>query len=254
MTRTDAELAVSAAQAGAEVIRARFGRPGDRQLKVGIDFVTETDLEAERAILDTIRAERPDDAFLGEEAGLLGDPDAERTWLVDPLCGTLNFAARTPLVAVNVALRVGTDVGTAAVAEPFAHEISWTDGDTARLRRAGADEPLLPSAANRLVDIDLGGDPAWASGLPVPLAAADFRAMAVSTSLAATWVSSGRRAGYLIGGDLRDNVHFAAPIAVCRTAGCVVTALDGGPLESAPGLLVASDEQTHRDLLRAVSG
>ncbi len=72
----------------------------------------------------------------------------------------------------------------------------------------------------------------------------------MSTSLAAVWVASGRRAGYLIGDDVRDNVHFAAPIAVCRAAGCVVTALDGRPLESgSPGLLVAADEQTHHELL-----
>ena len=106
----DAEVAIAAAQAGADVIRARYGSPGDRTAKVGIDFVTETDLEAEQAILDVVRAARPDDAFLGEEAGLLGDAAAERTWLVDPLCGTLNFAARTPLVAVNVALRVGSEI------------------------------------------------------------------------------------------------------------------------------------------------
>ncbi len=131
------------------MIRARYGNPGDRTAKVGIDFVTETDLEAEQAILDVVRAARPDDAFLGEEAGLLGDATADRTWLVDPLCGTLNFAARTPLVAVNVALRLGTATETAAVAEPFADEVSWTDGPAAYLRRDGVDEPLTPSALTR---------------------------------------------------------------------------------------------------------
>ncbi len=251
---TDAEVAIAAAEAGADVIRARYGNAGERTAKVGIDFVTETDLEAEQAILDVVRAARPDDAFLGEEAGLLGPRTAERTWLVDPLCGTLNFAARTPLVGVNVALRrghgEGADVIAAAVAEPFADEVSWTDGHAAYLRRDGSDTPLAPSTANSLVDLDFGGDPAWAAGVVVPLADAGFRTMAVSTSLAAVWVASGRRAGYLIGGDMRDNVHFAAPIAVCRAAGCVVTALDGRPLESgAPGLLVAADEETHGQLL-----
>jgi myo-inositol-1(or 4)-monophosphatase len=232
VTRTDAEVAIAAAEAGAAVVRARYGRPGDRQAKVGIDFVTETDLEAEQAILEVVRAARPDDAFVGEEAGLVGDAAAERTWLVDPLCGTLNFAARTPLVAVNVALRVGSEVVAAASAEPFADEVSWTDGTTALLRRAGVDEPLVPTSDNRLVDLDLDHDPAWAAGLVVPLAAAGYRTLAVSTSLAATWVASGRRAAYVFSDDVRDSVHFAAPIAVCRAAGCVVTALDGQSLES----------------------
>jgi fructose-1,6-bisphosphatase/inositol monophosphatase family enzyme len=62
-----------------------------------------SDSVCRQAILDVVRAARPDDAFLGEEGGLTGS--GERTWLVDPLCGTLNFAARTPLVTVNVAPR-----------------------------------------------------------------------------------------------------------------------------------------------------
>lgn len=250
----DADVAIAAAEAGAEVIRARHDDPGDRTAKVGIDFVTETDLEAERAILDVVRSARPDDAFLGEEAGLLGDAGAERTWLVDPLCGTLNFAARTPLVAVNVALRVGGAIRAAAVADPFAGEVSWTDGTGAHLRRDGVDSPLVPSTANPLVDVNFDGAPGWAAGLVVPLSGASYRTLAVSTSLAAAWVSSGRRAAYVTGGDVRDSVHFAAPVAVCRTAGCIVTALDGRPLESgSPGLLIAADEPTHRALLAILS-
>ena len=101
-----------------------------------------------------------------------------------------------------------------------------------------------------MVDVNLNGDLAWAAGLVVRLAGAGFRTLAVSTSLAATWVSSGRRAAYVSVDDVRDNVHFAAPIAICRAAGCVVTALDGQPLESgSPGLLVAADQQTHDELL-----
>lgn len=258
MTGTDAEVAIAAAEAGAAVIRARYGRPGDRTAKIGIDFVTETDLEAEQAILDVVHAARPGDAFLGEEAGLLGPRGAGRTWLVDPLCGTLNFAARTPMVGVNVALRRGTgagaDVIAAAVAEPFADEVAWTDGTAAHLRSAGTDTLLTPSTANALVDVEIGGDPVWAAGVVVPLAEAGYRMMSVSTSLAAVWVAAGRRAGYLINGDLRDNVHFAAPIAVCRAAGCVVTALDGAPVEAgARGLLVAADDRTHAALLEVTS-
>lgn len=250
MRPSDAEVAVAAAEAGAAVVHARYGSPGRRRAKVGIDFVTETDIEAEQAILEVVRAARPDDAFLGEEVGLLGDASAQRTWLVDPLCGTLNFAARTPLVAVNVALRVGRDVVAAAVAEPFAHEVSWTDGVTAHLRRDGADLPLVPSSVTRLVDVDLDGDPVWAAGLLPGTFAAGYRVMALSTSLAAAWVASGRRAAYAIGGDVRDSVHFAAPVAICRAAGCVVTGLAGESLGSgAHGLLVAADAATHSDLL-----
>ncbi len=99
-----------------------------------------------------IRAERPDDAVVGEEFGATGQGD--RTWLVDPLCGTLNFAAQTPLFSVNIALRSGAETLVAAVADPLADDIFWTAGTTAALRRSGVDSQLLPSATSRLVDIE----------------------------------------------------------------------------------------------------
>ncbi|NEE27976.1 phosphatase, partial [Streptomyces sp. SID7982] len=112
---TDTEVAAAAALAGAEVVRARYGRLHSRIDKGAGDFATEADLAAEEAILDVIRAARPGDAVHGEEGGRQGAADAEREWLVDPLCGTLNYATGSRLVAVNVVLRDGP----AAVADPF---------------------------------------------------------------------------------------------------------------------------------------
>ncbi|TDD00982.1 hypothetical protein E1292_27125 [Nonomuraea deserti] len=141
MTISDAEVARTAARAGADVVRAGFGTPQARMEKTGGDFATAADLESERAVLDVIRAARPGDAVIGEESGRTGAAGAERVWLVDPLCGTLNYAARTMLAAVNVALRVGRDVTVAASADPFAGEVFWTDGAHAFVWRAHAAEP-----------------------------------------------------------------------------------------------------------------
>ena len=75
------------------------------------------------------------------------DPrEASREWLVDPLCGTRNFAAQTPLVAVNVALRTAGATVAAASADPLSDEVFWTDGSAAFVRRAGADTPLRAGA------------------------------------------------------------------------------------------------------------
>lgn len=108
MTTTDVELARAAALVGADVVRGGYGASVMRFEKGGGDFATDTDLDAERAIVAMIGNARPDDALSGEEGGLSGRLASERMWLVDPLCGTLNFAARTMLVAVNVAFRVGS--------------------------------------------------------------------------------------------------------------------------------------------------
>ncbi|MEU2615484.1 inositol monophosphatase family protein [Micromonospora sp. NPDC007271] len=261
MSIMDRDVAIAAAEAGAAVVRARYGTPLARVDKSGGDFATAADIEAEQTILDVIRAARPDDAVHGEESGRTGADDAERTWLVDPLCGTLNFAARMPLVAVNVALRTGSDAGAtvAASADPFAGEVFWTDGGPAQVRRDGVDERLTPSAETGLVDVNL--DPPFPNGpafravrlLAHPEFVARFRPRVVSTTLAVAWVAAGRRAAYVTDGQLRDSVHFAAGIALCRAAGCVVTGIDGQPLHTgAGGLLVAADHDTHRALLALV--
>ena len=94
-------LAVSGARAGADVVRSMYGRRLSRIDKGAADFATAA--------------------------------DAVRQWLVDPLCGTLNYAVGNMLVAVNVALRDG------AVADPFSGEVFSTDGETAWVRYDGAD-------------------------------------------------------------------------------------------------------------------
>ena len=220
------------------------------------DFATAADVEAERAIIDVIRAHRPDDAVLGEESGRQGAASAVRQWLVDPLCGTLNYAVGNMLVAVNVALRDGA----AAVADPFSGEVFFTDGETARVRLDGSDTLLVPTSATRLVDVNL--DPPFPNApefRAVDLLAHHefverFRPRVVSTTLALTWVATGKRAAYVTdGGDFSANVHFAAGIALCKAAGCVVTGIDGAPLgDTGRGLVAAADTETHKLLMAMI--
>ncbi|WNI23288.1 inositol monophosphatase family protein [Streptomyces sp. ITFR-16] len=259
-TETDAQLAVRAARAGAEVVRELYGTSLERFEKSAGDFATTADLAAEKAVLDVLRTARPDDAVTGEESGAGGAAGAERRWLVDPLCGTLNYAVRNMLVAVNVALRVGSAVTAAASADPFGDEVFWTDGAQACVRTGdGSDEKLAPSAGSRLVDVNL--DPPFPHArafrgvdlLAAPEFAGRFRPRVVSSTLAVAWVAAGRRAAYVTDGGpgLRlDSVHFAAGIALCEAAGCVVTGIDGRPVHTGEGgLIVAADRETHDALL-----
>ncbi|MCD0483617.1 inositol monophosphatase family protein [Streptacidiphilus sp. ASG 303] len=256
--RGDADVAAAAARAGAEAVRARYGQRLTRIDKGAGDFATDADVAAEEAVLGVIRAARPEDAVHGEEGGRRGAADAARQWLVDPLCGTLNYAAGSMLVAVNVALRDGP----AAVADPFGGEVFLTDGSAAWVRRDGGDTRLAPTAATRLVDVNL--DPPFPNApgfravdlLAHPGFAARFRPRVVSTTLALAWVAAGRRAAYVTdGGDLTASVHFAAGIALCRAAGCVVTGIDGAPVgRTGRGLVAAADAATHGQLLSMING
>ena len=254
----DAGVAAAAARVGADVVRGMYGRPLARVDKGHGDFSTAADVGAEKAILAVLRSARPDDAVLGEEGGRQGAAGAERQWLVDPLCGTLNYAVGTMVVAVNVALRGGA----AAVADPFSGELFCTDGRTAWVRQDGADAPLVPTSATGLVDVNL--DPPFPNApgfravdlLSHPGFVARLRPRVVSTTLALAWVAAGKRAAYVTdGGDLSGSVHFAAGIALCRAAGCVVTGIDGAPVGRAGrGLVVAADPEAHGLLMSLIRG
>lgn len=260
MSITDQELAIEAAAAGAAVVRSHYGIPLARFPKAGGDFATTADIAAENAIIEVVRRARPHDGVLGEESGRTGANGSGRQWLVDPLCGTVNYSVRSMLVAVNVALQAGTQRPVAASADPFNDEVFWTDGVAAYVRHDGADERLIPSAGSGLVDLNL--DPPFPNGDVFRAAriladegfSARFRPRVLSTTLAVTWVAAGRRAGYVTDGhQLRDSVHFAAGIALCEAAGCVVSGIDGRPPHTGlGGLVVAADGQTHNALLASI--
>ena len=65
------------------------------------------------------------------------------------------------------------------------------------------------------------------------------------------WVAAGRYAGYW---DMRlAPWDMAAGALLVREAGGVVTRLDGGPVDLAPGPIVASNGALHDELLRLVT-
>lgn len=106
-----ANLALRAArEAGKQIVRA-FDRPD--LVKVSVkgpnNFVTSTDREAERIIVESLISHYPDHKFTGEEgvANQTRD-DAEYEWIIDPLDGTLNFVRQIPHFCVSIAcLRKG---------------------------------------------------------------------------------------------------------------------------------------------------
>ncbi|MDP9431497.1 MAG: histidinol phosphatase [Actinomycetota bacterium] len=64
--------------------------------------VTDADRAVESRIRELLTAERPGDAVLGEELGLVGA--GNRRWVVDPIDGTKNFVRGVPVWATLVAL------------------------------------------------------------------------------------------------------------------------------------------------------
>jgi myo-inositol-1(or 4)-monophosphatase len=120
----DVELAARAVRAGAEAALAA-AREGALEVETKLsssDLVSRADTASEAAIADLIRAERPDDALLGEE-GARADSANGRRWVIDGIDGTFNFLSGIPHWCVAVGLEVDGEPAAGAVYDPNAGEL-----------------------------------------------------------------------------------------------------------------------------------
>ena len=68
-----------------------------------VDLVTSADFASEKILLEAIKSIFPNDGIISEESEIV-NPGAERTWVIDPLDGTVNYANNIPQVAITVLL------------------------------------------------------------------------------------------------------------------------------------------------------
>jgi myo-inositol-1(or 4)-monophosphatase len=131
----DLELAERAARAAGEVLMSYFGHAaqGLAVKSSPTDPVSDADREAEDAIQATLAAERPDDGVIGEE-GANTSAGNGRTWIVDPLDGTVNFLYGMRSWAVSIALEDADGLALGVVLNPVDDEcFSAARGEGARL-------------------------------------------------------------------------------------------------------------------------
>lgn len=112
-------VARDVAAAAADLIAGRSAREvvvaGTKSSRV--DVVTQTDRDSEALIRKLLRVARPDDAVLGEEAGLATGTTGVR-WIVDPVDGTVNFLYGLPQYAVSIAAELDGEVVAGVVRNP----------------------------------------------------------------------------------------------------------------------------------------
>jgi myo-inositol-1(or 4)-monophosphatase len=118
-------VAIQAARAGGEVALAQLGHPGYLRWKGYRDVVTEASLEVQEAIVAVILAAFPEHSILAEEGpeDEVIPVDAEYLWIVDPICGSLNFAQGVPHFAISIALRSEGAFRVGVVYDPCRDEL-----------------------------------------------------------------------------------------------------------------------------------
>jgi len=154
MLKAALAVAVATAREAGALVREGFSALGKVDFKGTVNPVTETDLAAERLILQRLHAHFPTHRILGEEYGETqgGDADADPTppkWFIDPLDGTNNFAHGFPHFAISLALQVEGTMVVGVIYDPMRDEMFTA------CRGAGVTcngKPIHVSATSRLQD------------------------------------------------------------------------------------------------------
>ena len=119
------EVAVRAARTGGQVALARLGKSDYMRWKSHRDVVSGASFEVQNTILEVLHKETPDFGVLTEE-GPEDEPlplDAEHLWIVDPICGSLNYVQGIPYFGVSIALRTAGAIRVGVVCDPCRDEL-----------------------------------------------------------------------------------------------------------------------------------
>ena len=88
------------------------------------DIVTQMDKNAEALIVEALVNARPEDGLLGEE-GAQREALSGRTWVIDPIDGTINYLYQLPFWCVSIGLRSATNEGLVGVVHAPALGVTW---------------------------------------------------------------------------------------------------------------------------------
>jgi len=226
-----------------------------------MDFVTDADLRSEIEITERLAKAFPGHGIFAEECGWIsGGPHSDHYWLVDPLCGTVNFGYHIPLFCVNLALIQDGRPVLGVVANPLSGSViqGTLEIPTHSVSSQG-NVAAQPSTASHIVALDFAKLPAEGytnETLSLALApnfSRNFLPRSFGTGLALACVAMGRIAGFVAYSP--GDVHLAAGVVLCRQAGCTVTDLDGCEWRvGASGIIAAADKTTHLQLIGTVRG
>ena len=91
------------------------------------DFVTNSDLKAEKIIIDELIKARPNYSILSEENGYSENKDLKNTWIIDPIDGTVNFLHGIPHFAISIALKTNNEIVSGLIYDPIKDEMFFAE-------------------------------------------------------------------------------------------------------------------------------
>ncbi len=104
-----------------EVEKLQVSRKGPR------DFVTKTDKNVEKILIEELSKAKKNFSFLSEEVGSIKNKDQDNIWIIDPIDGTTNFLHGIPHFAICIALKSKTEIISGLIFDPIKDEMFFAE-------------------------------------------------------------------------------------------------------------------------------
>lgn len=222
--------------------------------KKGNDFATEVDLAIERQVVAALEAATGIGVH-GEEFGG-EDVDSPWVWVLDPVDGTINYAAGSPMAAILLGLLHHGDPVAGLTWVPFTDE-HYTAVTGGPLLKNGVAQPQLTPIKLSDTLVAAGSFSVDARGrFPGQYRVALLENLSRVSSRLRMHGSTGIDLAYVADGILGGAISFgshvwdhAAGVALVRAAGGVVTNLAGEPWTPASKSALAAAPGVHGEIL-----
>ena len=262
-------FALDLAERAGRQVMDRYERLERIDYKSARDVVTEADHLSEALIVEGIRAAWPRDGILTEEAGSLeavrsvkeplGPIEApQRTWVIDPIDGTINYANGIPFFCVSLAMLIDGQPAVGVVHDPARGEFfSATIDSPARLDGREIHASEKERLTDFVISMSIRGRAVARRENAVRKAIRMSRNMG-SAALALAYVANGRFDAMVQEGGLSP-WDVAAAGLIAERAGATVTDFAGGPwydvaLRPREVGVYAAPPAHHAALLRLIQG
>ena len=120
---------IKAAEKASKVAIRDFGEVEKLQVskKGPRDFVTKTDIQIEKILIDELSKIKKNYSFISEETGSINNNDKKNIWIIDPIDGTTNFLHGIPHFGICIALQSDKEIISSLVFDPIKDEMFFAE-------------------------------------------------------------------------------------------------------------------------------
>ena len=223
---------IKASEKASKILIRDFGEIEKLQVskKGPSDFVTNSDIKAEKIIIEELKKARPNYSIISEENGIDINKDKDNTWIIDPIDGTVNFLHGIPHFAISIALKSNNEIVSGLIFDPIKDEMFYAEKNSGAFYN---NQRIRVSKKNEINDCLFVTENKINNEIDLPYRKSGCAALNMA------YVASGRYDGYF-----QYNLSLwdiAAGIVLIKEAGGVINNIDLNNIKNIKVIASSSD-------------